>query len=122
MEQVLKQILTTLGSMQDDIKEIKTDVAELKADVAELKADVAELKADVAKLKTDVSGLQMDMVSVKASLNRIETSQTEDVVAILKRIDQRTGERDYENLALNKRVFRLEGEVERLKERDHSAV
>lgn len=64
-EQLLKEILIELktlnkrvGNLEQGQQEMKTDVAELKTDVAELKTDVTELKIDVAELKTDVTELK----------------------------------------------------------------
>jgi hypothetical protein len=86
MEVILKQILNKLDTMQSDITEIKTDVAELKTRVIELTVTV----------------------------NRIEFNQNEDVLSILKRIDLNTGQKDYEMMAVNKRMFHVEADIARL--------
>ncbi|MCD9022288.1 hypothetical protein [Cohnella silvisoli] len=121
MELILKQILNKLDTMQLDITEIKTDVAELKTDVAVLKTDVAVLKTDVAvlktdvaELKTDVAVLKTDVAELKETVNRIEFNQNQGVLSILKRIDYNTGQKDYEMMAVNKRLFHVEVEIVKL--------
>lgn len=128
MELILSKILNKLDTMQLDITEIKTDVAVLKSDVAVLKTDVAVLKTDVALLKSDVAELKTDVAVLKsdvavlkikvddltAAVDRIEVNQNEDLLSILKRIDHNTSQKDYEMVAINKRLFHVEADVARL--------
>lgn len=160
MEEVLKQIMGSLGTIQADIKDLKTDVAGLKTDVAGLKTDVAGLKAEVGGLKSDVADLKervagleegqqqviARMSDLEASqqrviarlghleagqltleqgqrevlqvVRRIEERQNDDVIALLKRVDANTQEKEYEVQTLNKRVFKLEVEFEKLSDKN----
>jgi len=153
VEEVLKQIMGSLGTIQADIKDLKTDVAGLKTDVAGLKTDVAGLKSDVADLRERVAGLEegqqqvvVRMSDLEASqqrviarlghleagqltleqgqrevlqvVRRIEEHQNDDVIALLKRVDANTQEKEYEVQTLNKRVFKLEVEFEKLSDKN----
>ncbi|WP_216827471.1 hypothetical protein [Alkalihalobacterium elongatum] len=51
---------------------------------------------------------------IDTTLARIEKDQTEDVVALLKQMNHKMDVRDSEIQALNKRVFKVESEIERL--------
>lgn len=174
VEEVLKQIMGSLGTIQADIKDLKTDVAGLKTDVARLKTDVAGLKAEVGGLKAEVGGLKTDVAGLKSDVadlrervagleegqqqvvarmsdleasqqrviarlghleagqltleqgqrevlqvvRRIEERQNDDVIALLKRVDANTQEKEYEVQTLNKRVFKLEVEFEKLSDKN----
>ncbi|MDE5413294.1 hypothetical protein [Alkalihalobacterium chitinilyticum] len=47
-------------------------------------------------------------------MGRIEKDQTEDVIALLKQMNDKMDVRDSEIQVLNKRVFKVESEIERL--------
>ncbi|MEM4994919.1 hypothetical protein WKH56_20355 [Priestia sp. SB1] len=83
MEEMLKQILTKLNGLKQGQKEMKEDFKNLSD-------------------KVD---------NIEKAVNRIEVSQNEDVIAILKRVDQDIEDKTQ---ALNKRVYKLETEYERL--------
>ncbi|MDN5363009.1 MAG: hypothetical protein PWQ91_70 [Eubacteriales bacterium] len=78
MEDLLKQILLGINSMdkrlqnlESDVSGLKTDVSALKTDVSTLKTDVSTLKTDVAHLKADVSTLKADVAVLKTEVNRL---------------------------------------------------
>jgi len=74
---------------------------------------------DILKqILTKLNGLEQGQKEIKEKINnieqtvsRIEVSQNEDVIAILKRVDQDVEDKTQ---ALNKRVYKLETEYERL--------
>ncbi|MGF2616362.1 hypothetical protein FZC84_01085 [Rossellomorea vietnamensis] len=90
MENILKQIL---GELQG----IKTDVGDLKTDVGSLKTDVLELKTGQARLENGLQKLQKNFIE---SLD-VNTEKITD------HIDNRTE-------VLNKRVYHVESDIERL--------
>lgn len=51
---------------------------------------------------------------IEATLSRIESNQPEDIIGMLKQINNKIDERDSEIQALNKRVFKVESRIERL--------
>ncbi|WP_425203678.1 hypothetical protein [Priestia megaterium] len=70
------------------------------------------------QILTKLNGLEQGQKEIKEKVNnieqavsRIEVSQNEDVIAILKRVDQDIEDKTQ---ALNKRVYKLETEYERL--------
>ncbi|MDZ5472441.1 hypothetical protein SM124_11845 [Bacillus sp. 31A1R] len=83
-----KQILEVLLELQKDMKEVKTDIKEVKTEIQE----------------------------IKGTVNRIEASQTEDVVGMLKVTNKKTEfEVEYLNNRLtemDKRLFNLEKRIE----------
>ncbi len=117
-----QQILEILLDLQQDMKVVKTDIHGLKTDVQGLKIDVQDLKTDVQGLKTDVQGLKTDMQDlqtdfheVKETVNRIEASQTDDVIAMLTATKKKTDfEFDYLNnkvTEIDKRLFSSEKKI-----------
>jgi len=52
--------------------------------------------------------------SIEASVQRIEMNEPADIMAMLKQINGKLDDRDNDMQALNKRVFKVESEIERL--------
>ena len=65
---------TQIGTIQEDITELKADVSTLKNDVSELKSDVSVLKEDVSGLKEDVSSLKQDNAKIHLAINELRLS------------------------------------------------
>lgn len=105
-----KQILEILLDLRGEMKEVRTDMKEFRSELKTTQADVRNIRSD---LKTT----QADVKDIKETVNRIEISQTEDVIAVLKVTKQHTeSEFHYLNTRLtdiDKRVFNLENRVER---------
>jgi hypothetical protein len=80
-----------------------------------LKTDVQVLKTDVQVLKTDVQTLKTDMDQVREQLDRIETNQNEDVMGMLKHMDQKLNDFRHETRiefkSLSRRVTALETDL-----------
>lgn len=62
--EILKEVLSSVKSMQSQITGLVSDVAGLKTDVAGLKEDVATLKTDVADLKEGQARLESSLEDV----------------------------------------------------------
>jgi hemerythrin-like domain-containing protein len=136
MEQILKQILTEIKDMRVDVnglKDIRVDINELKdlrADINELKdmrADINELKdmrADISELKDmhedikDLKGLRADINDLKEGQKRLEIGQEKlqkNLIASLGLYTDKIVEHlDAKTEVLNKRVYKVETEIERL--------
>ena len=79
MEEKLDMILSQLGTMGADIKEIKEDVGVLKEDVGVLKEEVRILKEDMAEVKEEIRILKEEVAKLKEDVNILKKD-----VAILK--------------------------------------
>jgi chromosome segregation ATPase len=119
-----KQILEILLDLRGEMKEVRTDMKEFRselkttqADIRSIRSDLKETQADVRNIRSDLKTTQADVKDIKETVNRIEISQTEDVIAMLKVTKQHTeSEFHYLNTRLtdiDKRVFNLENRVER---------
>ncbi len=58
--------------------------------------------------------LEEGQQEIKEGLVRVEESQPKDILAMLERIDRSLENKGFELYALNKRVFKVEAEIERL--------
>ncbi|KPL58332.1 hypothetical protein [Rossellomorea vietnamensis] len=98
-----KQIINMLSDIQQNIKELDSNVKDLDSNMKEFDHKLKEFGNDLKE--------------VKETVNRIETSQTEDVISLLKVGNQRS-ETDFQYLNtritdIDKRVFTLENRPER---------
>jgi chromosome segregation ATPase len=107
MEELLKQFM-------NEMREFRSDVNEQFKDI---KIDVSALKEDVSGLKKDVSTLKEGQQRIEEAVNRLESNQPHDITAILKSIDRKLDDKDFELMVLNNRVFRTEADIERLNKR-----
>ncbi|WP_019156363.1 hypothetical protein [Robertmurraya massiliosenegalensis] len=97
MEEILNQILNELKEMRVDISEVKGDVNEIRVDVNELKVDVNDLKQGQDRLEVGLEKLQKNLVeSLDLYTDKI-VNHVDDKIEVL-----------------NKRVFKVETEIERL--------
>jgi len=76
------------------------------------KLDLILEKLEVLKVGQNV--LQQTTTRIEQAVTRFEKNQPEDIIALLKTINRKLDERDYELQALNKRVFKVEGVIEKL--------
>ncbi|TCS80394.1 hypothetical protein [Tepidibacillus fermentans] len=129
MEEMLKKLLDELADMKanmatkseiQDIKSnmvTKSELQDMKANMA-TKSEIQDIKSNVNNrfdiIETKLAQLQVDVSEVKATVRRIEESHQEDVHAMLQTINNKLDQRDAEIQVLNKRIFKLESEVERM--------
>ncbi|RLQ93582.1 hypothetical protein [Falsibacillus albus] len=93
-------------------KQIIGMLVELQTKMDEFGNKLSETQADVKKLSHDLSNTQKDVKHIKQTVNRIEASQTDDVIAMLK-VSKQNAETDFHYLNtritnIDKRVFNLE--------------
>ncbi|TBL75075.1 hypothetical protein [Paenibacillus thalictri] len=112
MEDLLKQILAAMHGLKADMEEVRQDVSALKADMEEVKQDVSALKQDVSLLQDGQRRLEQKVDDIHQSVVRIEEGQPLDIYAMLQGVDRKLVNKDSEISVLNKRVFRVETELE----------
>ena len=95
MEDTLKQILS-------ELKELKIDVGELK----ELKSDIGELKG----LKTDIGELKTGQARLEVGQQKLQQNLIESLGTYTEKITEHV---DDKTEVLNKRVYKVESELER---------
>ncbi|MCL6478653.1 MAG: hypothetical protein K6T65_09575 [Peptococcaceae bacterium] len=71
-DQLLKEILGELKTLNQRVGHIESDVSGLKTDVSGLKTDVSGLKTDVSGLKTDVNDLKSGQARLEANQAKLE--------------------------------------------------
>ncbi|MEI2664174.1 hypothetical protein [Rossellomorea sp. LJF3] len=113
----VRSISSDLKETQADVRKISSDLKETQADVRKISSDLKETQIDVRNIRSDLKTTQDDVKEIKETVNRIEASQTEDVIAMLKVTRQSIeSEFHYTNTRMtdmDKRVFNLENRVER---------
>jgi chromosome segregation ATPase len=107
-----KQILEILLDMQKGLTDVKNDLSEVKNELTGVKGEITGLKSELTGVQKDLSEVKTDIKEIKETVNRIEISQTEDVIGILKMTKKKTDfEVDYLNNRLtemDKRIYVLE--------------
>ncbi|KAA0561758.1 hypothetical protein ACQCWA_11330 [Rossellomorea aquimaris] len=90
---------------------------DLQKDFKEFRGELKETKLDVKNISNDLKETQVDVRNIKETVKRIEASQTEDAIALLK-VTKQNSESEFLYLnkrltEIDKRVFNLENRVER---------
>lgn len=128
MEEILKQILARLDSMEKGQYELKSEISGLKSEVSSLKNEVTSLKSEVSDIKSDMgTKAQQNENSqlIKALLHHTEeldakfdglltTMVTKEAIANLATKED-IAALDSKFEVLNSRLFHQEAELHRLK-------
>ncbi len=93
MEKLLNQILSELQTMKKEIHIIQNDIS--------------TIKDDQLRIEQKVDGIYNSVV-------RIEEGQPKDIYAMLENIGHKLDNKDAEIAVLNKRVFKVETDIENL--------
>ncbi|MED4351000.1 hypothetical protein P9265_01450 [Schinkia azotoformans] len=112
-----KRILEILLELQNDMKTLQDDMKTVKTEILpELQIDMKTVSTDVSELQKDMKPVKANIQEIKETVNRIEVSQTEDVIGLLKQTKKKTDfEADYINnriTEMDKRLFQLEKRIE----------
>ena len=102
----LNQILSELIGMKTDISELKgmkSDISELKG----MKTEISELKG----MKTDISELKTGQTRLEVGQQKLQQNLIESLGTYTEKISEYV---DDKTEALNKRVYKMESELERL--------
>jgi chromosome segregation ATPase len=111
LKEELDPVHKRLGVIEQNVEEIKTGQKKLENDVGELKNDVNELKTGQKKLENDFS--QLDQAVRELSVEQKEGHKS--VIRYLEDFSEKiTNHFDNKTDALNKRVFTVETEIQRL--------
>ncbi|WP_339063621.1 hypothetical protein [Tepidibacillus marianensis] len=78
--------------------------------------ELSIIKSDMANFatKSDIQDVKNELIEIKQSVQRIEQSHPEDIHAMLQTINNKLDQRDSDVQVLNKRIFKVESDVERL--------
>jgi archaellum component FlaC len=76
--------------------------------------EIAGMKSEITGIKTNMVRLEHKVDGIYQSVVRMEEGQPLDIYAMLGNISNKVDSRDSEITVLNKRVFKLESDVERL--------
>ncbi|MEI3612601.1 hypothetical protein [Pseudogracilibacillus sp. SO30301A] len=96
----LDLVLKKLESMENDMKSMKN----------EMETVTNHLK----KLDTKTDYIQSDVTTIKDSIERIDHAVNEDVLAILKTIENKTNDNDADIVVLNNRLFKVESKIQKI--------
>ncbi|MFV8828501.1 hypothetical protein [Alkalihalobacterium sp. APHAB7] len=104
-----------MSDMNKKLDEILRHLVEFKASTNN-RFDQMEASTNQRFEQVDKRFDQVDkrLDRIDTTLGRIEKDQAEDVIALLKQMNHKMDVRDSEIQALNKRVFKVESEIERL--------
>ena len=111
-----KQIINMLSDIQQNMKVFDQNLKELDRNMKGLDGRMQGLESNVRGVEGKMKEFRSDLKEIKETVNRIEVSQTEDVIALLKVGNQRS-ETDFHYLNtritdIDKRVFTLENRDE----------
>ncbi|WP_339061089.1 hypothetical protein [Tepidibacillus marianensis] len=77
-------------------------------------SEVQNIKNDIISLKDNQNRLEHKVDGIYQAVVRIEEGQPKDIFAILENINRKLDNKDSEINVLNKRIFKVEAEIERL--------
>jgi predicted RNase H-like nuclease (RuvC/YqgF family) len=111
----LKGMRTDFDEMRKDVGELKgmrTDFDEMRSDIKQTQMNVNELSTDVKEIQADTGDLKQGQKRLEDSLERLNKNMIDSLglysEKIIEHFDDRTE-------ALNKRVFKAETDIQRLK-------
>ena len=113
-----KQILEILLIMQNDLGYMKNDMTNVQKDLRYMKNDMKGVQNDLIGVKKDVKEMRVELTDLKEGQNRLETGlgklQKNLVDSLALYTDKIVNHYDNKTEVLNKRIFRVETELERL--------
>lgn len=112
MDETLKLILEKLTGLEQGQAKLEQGQAKLEQGMVKLEQRQSNLEQSFAELEKGQNEIKEDVKEIKEAVHRIELDQPKDIVAMLDRMNKNF---DDKSEALNKRVFKVETEIERLK-------
>ncbi|WP_117149490.1 hypothetical protein [Paraliobacillus zengyii] len=76
MENMLGQLITMVGAMSKEQKEMKADITDIKEEQASMKADIADIKEEQTLMKADIAHIKDEQILMKADIAHIKDEQT----------------------------------------------
>lgn len=114
MEDLLKQILSEIQSMKSDIHRMDSRIETMDSRIESMDSRIETLSADVTHLKEGQHRLEQKVDGIYKSVVRLEEGQPLDIISILHNIDRKLDLKDSEITVLNKRMFKVETQLESL--------
>lgn len=122
--EILMDLQKGLTAVSNDLTGVKNDLTGVKNELSDVKSGLAGVENELSNVKSDLTGVQKDLKVVKTDIkdiketvNRIEISQTEDVIGILKVNKKKT---DFEVDYLNNRVTEMDKRIYILEKNMHN--
>ncbi|MEW9109542.1 MAG: hypothetical protein AB2374_09340 [Cytobacillus gottheilii] len=88
--------------------QMQSDMKVMQSDMKVMQSDMKVMRSDIKGMNTDIKGIDSRLIRVEDTVNRIEVSQTEDVVGILQHQKKKT---DLDHDFLNSKINTLEPKV-----------
>lgn len=114
--EMLVKMQSTMDEMQTKIVEMNSGMNEMKTKMVDMNTGMEEMNTRMVDMNTGMEEMNTRLNRVEHTVNRIEASQTEVVVGMLKVTKKNTDfEVDYLNnkiTEIDKRLFSLEKRVE----------
>jgi chromosome segregation ATPase len=110
-DEILKQILEEMKSMNQKMDRMETRLESAEATVQDTRG---QMNSRFDTLETKLAHVENDVTTIKATVDHMAAETPEDVMGMLKQINSKLEEKDSDVQALNKRLFRTESVVERL--------
>ncbi|MDF2925603.1 MAG: hypothetical protein K0R57_4517 [Paenibacillaceae bacterium] len=126
-QQEMNERLTRLESGQVRLESRQAQLEEgqvrLESRQAQLEEGQVRLESRQAQLEENQLRLEQKVDGIYQAVVRIEEGQPLDIFALLENIDRKLDRRDSEIAVLNKRVFKLESDMERWShQQDRSSI
>ncbi|MCD8501414.1 MAG: hypothetical protein LRY71_06625 [Bacillaceae bacterium] len=104
--------------LEGEFSGLKGEFISLKGEFSGLKGEVTDLKKEMTDLKVEFTSFKQETAKnfyvVHESITRLENTQRDDVLALLKHIDSKMIDSKAETTVLNHRLFQVESQTERL--------
>lgn len=86
----------------------------LLQEMQSLKLDINLVNERTVRMEQNQERMAVQLDSIYQSVVRIEDGQLQDIIAILENIQTNISDKDFEIAALNRRIFRLESDFEKI--------
>ena len=104
--------------MKEELQSFKQVQGAFKQELESFKESQEEMKVKMDNrfdsLEENVSYMQGDIAEIKKSIHRLEKNEPQNIMNMLKMIHTKIEDKDFDIIALNKRLFRVESAVEQL--------
>lgn len=121
LEQSVQQLQQGQAKLEQNFQRLQQGQAKLEQNFQQLQQGQTNLEQNFQRLHQSQLNLERNQETLSAQINeihqaivRIEDGQPKDIYALLHNIYKAIQDKEYDIAALNKRVFRLEAEFERL--------
>ncbi|GFZ91927.1 hypothetical protein GCM10010978_32860 [Compostibacillus humi] len=98
-------------NIQGEMSSVKTDISTIQGEMSSVKTDISTIQEELSSVKIDVSNIKEELSEFKQEQRRL----SKDIISSFGQYHDKL-ERyvDDRSEALNKRVYRLESEMEKI--------